>query len=205
MRTERIPTSQAEAIPRALAVLEAGGLVVMPTDTVYGVGCLAFNPQAVTRLYAVKRRPDDKPIPVLLGNPEQIQQVAIDVSPRMERLAKAYWPGPLTMILLRHPSLPAEIGPGTTVGVRVPAHDFAQRLLEAAGPMAVTSANLSGQLPARSADDAETALRGQVELILDDGPSPGGLPSTVVDARTDPPTILRAGPISEADLARALR
>jgi tRNA threonylcarbamoyl adenosine modification protein (Sua5/YciO/YrdC/YwlC family) len=204
MTTERISTAALNAIERALAVLGAGGLVVMPTDTVYGVGCLAFNSEAVARLYLVKGRPDDKPIPVLLGSADELDRVVIEVPQPMRHLAQTFWPGPLTLILPRHPSLPQAIGPGATVGVRVPAHRLAQRLLSAAGPMAVTSANLSGEPPARSAGEAETALAGRVDLILDDGPSPGGQPSTVVDGTTDPVTILRHGPISEADLIQSM-
>jgi L-threonylcarbamoyladenylate synthase len=204
MKTVRISTSEPEAVDRALTILRAGGLVVMPTDTVYGVGCLAFEPAAVARLYAVKRRPEDKPIPVLLASAADLDRVAVDLSPAMRRLAQSFWPGPLTLIVPRHPSLPVEIGPGTTVGVRVPAHSLAQRLLAEAGPMAVTSANLSGRPPAVSAAEAEAALAGKVELILDDGPSAGGMPSTVADGTQDPPVIVRAGPISEKDLAQSL-
>lgn len=202
--TERISTTAPEAIERALGVLEAGGLVVMPTDTVYGVGCLAFNSEAVARLYLVKGRPEHKPIPVLLGSADALDGVVVDIPLPMRRLAETFWPGPLTLILPRQPSLPQAIGPGATVGVRVPAHRLAQRLLSAAGPMAVTSANLSGEPPARSADDAEAVLAGKVDLILDDGPSPGGQPSTVVDGTTDPVTILRHGPISAADVMRCM-
>jgi len=204
MKTDRISTAAPEAIERALVVLRAGGLVVMPTDTVYGVGCLAFNSEAVARLYLVKGRPEDKPIPVLLGSADELDKVVVEIAQPIRHLAEDFWPGPLTMILPRHPSLPQEIGPGATVGVRVPAHRLAQRLLSAAGPMAVTSANLSGKPPARSADEAEAALAGRVDLILDDGPSPGGQPSTVVDGTTDPMIIVRHGPITESDLARKM-
>jgi L-threonylcarbamoyladenylate synthase len=204
MNTERISTAAEHAMERALAVLSAGGLVVMPTDTVYGVGCLAFNSEAVARLYLVKGRPENKPIPVLLSSAVELDSVAIEVPQPMRRLAETFWPGPLTLILPRRPSLPQAIGPGDTVGVRVPAHRLAQRLLSAAGPMAVTSANLSGEPPARSADEAEMALAGRVDLILDDGPSPGGQPSTVVDGTTDPMTIVREGPISQAALGRSM-
>ncbi|MGA9190407.1 MAG: Sua5/YciO/YrdC/YwlC family protein, partial [Anaerolineales bacterium] len=103
---------------RALAVLSAGGLVVMPTDTVYGVGCLAFNSEAVARLYLVKGRPENKPIPVLLSSAVELDSVAIEVPQPMRRLAETFWPGPLTLILPRRPSLPQAIGPGDTVGVR---------------------------------------------------------------------------------------
>lgn len=204
MKTRRVSSDDSGVIDRALAVLSAGGLVALPTDTVYGIGCLAFDPDALAKLYLVKGRPDDKPIPVLLGSVAQLDQVVVNLPQRMRRLAKAHWPGPLTLILARQPSLPKEIGPGDTVGVRVPAHPLAQSLLSAAGPMAVTSANLSGEPPALTADEVAAALSGRVDLIIDDGPSPGGHPSTVVDGTTDPPTILRVGPISEADLARSL-
>jgi L-threonylcarbamoyladenylate synthase len=201
---ERLSAADPMSVGRALDVLRAGGLVVMPTDTVYGVGCLAFLPDAVARLYMAKGRPEDKPIPVLLGGAEDFDRVAANLSDTARRLASAFWPGPLTLVVPRHPDLPPEIGPGGTVGVRVPAHSVAQELLKAAGPMAVTSANRSGESPARSAEDAETALADTVDIVLDDGPSPGGQPSTVVDGTLNPPTILRPGPITEADLLEVL-
>jgi L-threonylcarbamoyladenylate synthase len=204
VKTERCSTSDPQAIDRALAVLRVGGLVVMPTDTVYGVGCLAWEGEAVARLFLVKGRPEDRPIPILLGQANELERVAVNPSVATRRLAEAYWPGPLTLVVQRHPSLPRALGPGSTIGVRVPAHPVAQRLLTAAGPMAVTSANLSGKPPATSAMDAESALAGWVELILDDGPSPGGQSSTVADCTQDPPVILRPGPITQSDLAQAL-
>jgi L-threonylcarbamoyladenylate synthase len=204
MKTERLSAKSPVAIERTLGILQTGGLVVLPTDTVYGVGCLAFQLEAVARLYLVKGRPEGKPIPVLLGALGDLDRVTLGASAAMRRLAAAFWPGPLTLILPRHPSLPQSIGPGDTVGVRVPAHRFTQLLLSAAGPMAVTSANLSGGPPAQSADEAEASLAGKVDLILDDGPSPGGRPSTVVDGTQDPPVILRPGPIAQSEIEALL-
>jgi L-threonylcarbamoyladenylate synthase len=192
------------ALIRALTVLEGGGLVAYPTDTVYGVGARVWDRAGVARLYAVKEREQGKAIPVLLDGAEALPLVTRDLPEAAMRLARRFWPGPLTIVVLRRPELPDEVSLGPTVGVRVPDHRVARALLEAAGPMAVTSANLSGGPSARTADEVLAGLGGRVDLILDGGRTPGGEPSTVVDCTVSPPKVLRAGPVSATDILSAI-
>lgn len=199
----RLLAADSDGIAAAVAVLQQGGLVAFPTDTVYGLGALLNDGGAITRLYEVKERPEQKAIPVLLAGQDQLDLVAAGQDPRAELLAQAFWPGPLTLILPRRPDLPAALGPEETVGVRVPDHDFTRELLRRTGPLAATSANLSGAANSRSAQEVHQQLGERIELILDGGAAPGGQPSTVVDARGDL-KILRSGPLSEADLRAAL-
>ncbi|HOU42524.1 MAG TPA: L-threonylcarbamoyladenylate synthase, partial [Promineifilum sp.] len=174
---------------------------VFPTDTVYGIGVLPFDPVAIERLYAAKGRPAEKGIPVLLAEPADVAQIAADVPPAAAALMARFWPGPLTLIVPRQPTLPDNLSPNDTVAVRVPDHAVARALIRAAGgAVAATSANVSGQPAARSAGEALAALAGRAAAVLDDGPSPGGRASTIVDCTVQPPVILRVGPLSAADL-----
>jgi L-threonylcarbamoyladenylate synthase len=203
MKTDILPAHDPETQMRALAVLRSGGLVAFPTDTVYGVGALAFNAAAVSSIYAAKDRPVEKAIPVLIADPADLEKVSRQVSEPAVRLATHFWPGPLTLVVLKHPDLPEAISATLTVGVRVPDHPVARSLLRAAGPMAVTSANLSGQPSPSTAREVFTQLGGRIALIIDGGETPGGLPSSVVDCVEAEPIILRAGPVSE-DAIRAV-
>lgn len=204
MKTELLPASSERTLPRALAVLEAGGLVAFPTDTVYGLGCPVFNGAAAERLYRVKERPADKAIAVLLGVVDDLVRVAMDVTPPAARLAARFWPGPLTLVVPKHPDIPPAVSSGETVGVRIPDHDLARRLLRLAGPLAVTSANLSGQASPSTADEVLEQLEGRVDLVIDGGRTPGGVPSTVVDCVALPVRLLREGPITRAQLLTVL-
>jgi len=183
------------SIATALDVLRRGGLVAFPTDTVYGLGALAFDAAAIGRVYEAKGRETTKALPILLadliGLPEVTQEVEQDVL----RLAKAFWPGPLTLVLRMRQTVPAEVSRGGTVGVRVPDHPVALALLRASGPLAATSANLSGAADPLTADDVLAGLGDRVDLILDGGRSPGGKPSTVVDCTSRPPSLIREGPV----------
>lgn len=205
MQTDVIAASQVEAIERALEVLRAGGLVAFPTDTVYGVGVLASDPEAIERLFIAKGRDFDKAIAVLLGDADQLPQVTLDLPGSAARLASAFWPGALTLVVSRHPDLPEILSPRPTIGVRVPDHPVARELLRRAGPMAVSSANLSGAPNTTTALEVAAQLGGRIQLILDGGRTPGGSPSTVVDCTGEQPVILRQGPISEQALQVALR
>ncbi len=195
MKTETLPTTNPESFARAVEILERGGLVAFPTDTVYGLAAQIDNPAAIEKLYQAKRRTKEKAIPVLLGSPAELDQVAASASPAAQRLADAFWPGPLTLVVARHPDLPDNLAPGPTLGVRVPDHVDALTLLGLTGPLAVTSANLSGGENTRSAAQVAAQLS-QIDLILDGGVTPGGQPSTVVDCTTKTLTLLRSGPIS---------
>jgi L-threonylcarbamoyladenylate synthase len=199
-----LPTSDPTAIPRALDVLAGGGLVVFPTDTVYGLGARVNDPQAIRRLYEAKGRALEKAIPVLVGDTAHVSQAA-QMNAMGQRLAERFWPGALTLVTRKQPWLPSQLSALPTIGVRMPAHPAALALLRAAGPLAVTSANLSGGENAVTAAQAQEQLAGRVELILDGGRAPGGQPSTVVDCTGDRPVILRAGPVNLEQLEAALK
>jgi len=204
MKTVVIPADKPDKLSQVLEVLIDGGLVAFPTDTVYGLGAMAFNPQAIIRLYQAKGRSSDNPIPVLIASVTELPLVASRTSPMVHRLAAHFWPGPVTLVVWRILSLPKEISPTPSVGVRVPDHALALELLAAAGPLAVTSANRSGHPTSRTAAQVLDGLDGRIELILDGGTTPGGKPSTVVDCTQSVPRILRPGPIREQDILESL-
>lgn len=204
MTAKIVNADSPEAVAQAAAVLMHGGLVAFPTDTVYGLGCDVWNPMAVERIYSVKDRSELKAVPVLLSGLSALGEVALPQSPAVMALAGRFWPGPLTLVLARQPELPAQVSSTDTVGVRVPNHRFALELLASAGPLAVTSANPSGAQAARTADQVAEALGDQIELIIDGGQTPGGVPSTVVDMTGESPNLLRAGPIELDQITRVL-
>ncbi len=203
MKTEILPASPL-AISRALEILHAGGLVAFPTDTVYGVGALAFDDKAVESIYTAKQRPIEKAIPVLIGDADDLSKVAEEVSSVAARLITRFWPGPLTVLFPKKPSLPAVVSATSTVGVRIPDHEVARDLLRRAGPMAVTSANISSQPSPTMAEEVYQQLGSRIPLILDGGPTPGGIPSTLVDCTGTEIQILREGPISKEQLLNAI-
>ncbi|HTX92507.1 MAG TPA: L-threonylcarbamoyladenylate synthase [Anaerolineales bacterium] len=192
------------AFPRALEILKVGGLVALPTDTVYGLGALAFDGLAVESIYAAKARPVEKAIPVLVGDPADLAKVTLTIPEMASRLADRFWPGPLTLVVPRHPRLPEAVSATSTVAVRLPDHPAARALLRLAGPMAVTSANLSGQPSPSTAEEVFAQLGGRIALILDGGKTPGGIPSTLVDCTGSEPKLLREGPISLAEILSVL-
>ena len=196
MKTERISADHPNAIQHAVDVLRNNGLVAFPTDTVYGLAAPVQNIESIERLYMVKGRNNTKAIAVLLGDNDQLTTVAVDLSKSAQKVAQHFWPGPLTMIVPRHPSLPEILAPLQTIGVRIPDHPVALALLKAAGPLAVTSANISGADNTMTARQVMKQLKGRVHLIIDGGRTPGGVPSTVIDCTTPEPEILREGPIS---------
>ncbi len=204
MKTEVLEISDPKALKRAKQVLRGGGLVAFPTDTVYGLGAAVLNPEAVSRLYHVKGRAEEKAIAVLAAGEKGLKKVAKPLPEMATRLAERFWPGPLTLVVWRKEELPKEVSPYETVAVRVPNHELALALLEACGPLAVTSANRAGKVSPLSAMDVLSTLGGSFDLLLDGGPAPGGVPSTVVDCTQDAPYVLRAGPISAKDIIAAL-
>lgn len=204
MRTEVLPADHPKAMARAHQALRDGGLVAFPTDTVYGVGALAFEERAVRRLYEAKGRTEEKAIPVLIARREDLHRVALDPPPMALRLSERFWPGPLTLVVARQRHLPEAISSTDMVGVRMPDHPVALRLLDLAGPLAVTSANRSGGPSRRLAADVFGDLGGRIEIVLDGGETPGGRPSTVVDCMGDRPVLLREGPLSLGVLLDAL-
>lgn len=193
-------------VEQAARLLQAGELVAFPTDTVYGVGAIAWDAVAVGKLYTAKLRPADRAIPILLADPEELLLVARDPSSLILQIAARFWPGPLTLVLPRSPRVPDEVtAGGDTVAVRIPDHALARALIRAAGaPLATTSANLSGQPSPVTAADVAAQLSGRVALILDGGPCPGGVPSTIVDLAGVTPRLLRAGPITLEQISAAM-
>lgn len=205
-RAEILPITHPRALAVALQVLNSGGLVAFPTDTVYGLGAPAFQPNAVARLYAVKGRPRTKAIPILLNDAGALERVAQDIPPEAWLLAEKFWPGPLTIVLARKPTVPDVVtAGGENLAVRVPNHHFALRLIEAVGgALAATSANPSGRPDPVTAEEVLAYLGGRIELILDGGRCPGGVPSTVVDVTRIPPVVIRRGAISQQEVEEQL-
>lgn len=204
MKTKTLPADHANSLAAALQVLQAGDLVAFPTDTVYGVGALVQDATAIDKLYRVKGRNTEKAIPVLLGDMAQLPHIADDFGSIASRLAERFWPGPLTLVVSKNPSLPGILSPYPTIGIRMPDHPVALALLKAAGPLAVTSANLSGAGSVTTTQAVLVQLGGRIPLILDGGETPGGNPSTVVDCIGVEPVILRPGPLTIDDLLAAL-
>ena len=202
--TRLIPATQPDAIEQALRILRAGGLAAFPTDTVYGLGALAFDGPAVESIYAAKDRPVEKAIPILIADADDLDKVAVDIPPMARILAARFWPGPLTLVVPKQPTLPEAISATTTVAVRIPDHPVARALLRAAGPMAVTSANLSGQPSPVEAEEVMRQLNGRIPLVLDGGVTPGGVPSTLVDCLGAEPVLLREGPLTKEQILAAL-
>jgi L-threonylcarbamoyladenylate synthase len=191
----------------AIAVLRRGGIVAIPTDTVYGIGVALDAERGIDRLFEAKRRPADRAIMLLLDSPDQGAAVAA-WTPSAAALAEAFWPGGLTVVVnqLPHGGLPPELtGGAPTIGLRMPDHACPRALAAAVGPLPVTSANLSGLPPARDAAEISEQLGDAVLCIVDGGPARGGPPSTVVDCTIDPVRILRAGAVSNEEVMRVVR
>jgi tRNA threonylcarbamoyl adenosine modification protein (Sua5/YciO/YrdC/YwlC family) len=193
------------AVDAASMAVRRGRPVVLPTDTVYGIGADAFDPAAVARLLAAKGRGREKPPPVLVSSAATLDALATRVPDYARTLVERFWPGPLTVVCHQQPSLQWDLGETNgTVAVRVPDHDIARRLLERTGPLAVSSANLTGRAAATDADQAEEMLGEAVAVIIDAGTSPGGEASTIVDATDVRPRVLRVGAISVDELDEAM-
>jgi L-threonylcarbamoyladenylate synthase len=201
MKTEIIPVGEME---QALEILKSGRLIAFPTDTVYGLGALAFDNAAIESIYKAKNRPIEKAIPILIADVDDLETIADHVPDMARILAARFWPGPLTCIIPKKQTLPPAVSATDTVAVRIPDHKDARALLRAAGPMAVTSANISGHQSPVTAQQVYEQLNGRIPLILDGGTTPGGIPSTLVDCTGVQPKILREGPISLEDLLNAL-
>src|SRR5215207_5246034 len=198
MQTRIMSADNKESLPRALEILRNGGLVAFPTDTVYGLGVLAFDGKAVESIYLAKDRPVEKAIPVLIWDVSDLGKISDDISERALALASRFWPGPLTVLVPKTLTLPESVSATATVAARVPDHTVARELLRLAGPMAVTSANISGQTSPSTAEEVLAQLDGRIHLILDGGTTPGGVPSTLVDCSSGEIKILRSGPITLA-------
>ncbi|MDQ4129668.1 MAG: L-threonylcarbamoyladenylate synthase [Actinomycetota bacterium] len=194
------------AVARAAAALGAGRLVVLPTDTVYGVAGDAFNPAATARIFLAKARSRSSPLAVLVHSSAQLDAVAAEVPPAAARLIGAYWPGPLTIVFEARETLAWDLGDTAgTVAVRMPHDEVALEIIRAVGPLAVTSANRSGEPAAHDIVAAQAALGEHVEVYVDDGPRHGAAPSTVVDITRGEPLLLREGDLAADEVVAVAR
>jgi L-threonylcarbamoyladenylate synthase len=199
------PEQRSRGIALASGAVKNGRLVVLPTDTVYGLGADAFDSAAVAALLSAKGRGRDMPVPVLVGSWHTIDGLALTVSQATRDLIRAFWPGALSLVIRQAPSLQWDLGDARgTVMLRMPLHPVAIELLREVGPMAVSSANVSGHPPAVDADDAHSQLGDLVEVYLDAGPSAQQAASTILDLTGSEPRILRSGPVSAEGIAEVL-
>lgn len=192
--------SKEQALNAAQKVLQSGGVAAIPTDTVYGFAALVSDENAIARLYEIKERSRNKSIAVLLGDASQARLVAKDFSEKAHRLAERYWPGALTIIIQKKEGLPKDLTDNELVGLRIPDHDFTRELIRRTGPLAVTSANISGEAPAKAVSEIPPVLLEKPDLIIDGGPAKGGIPSSVIRCDVNPPLILREGAIPGEEL-----
>jgi len=188
-------------------VVRGGGVIAFPTETFYGLGVDPLNAPAVQRLYDLKgRSPQTSPILVLIRSRRELRALVSEITPAAERLMQACWPGPLTLVFRAAEAVPSVLTAETgTIGVRLSAYPDVQRVLEIiGGPLTGTSANRTGQPPATTADEVERAFGADVDQIVNGGPTPGGLPTTVVDTTVSPPRLIREGCVSHASLRAVL-
>ncbi|NSW77942.1 MAG: threonylcarbamoyl-AMP synthase [Chthonomonadetes bacterium] len=198
------PEQTVHAVQRGARVLAAGGLVVFPTETVYGLAADALSEEAVRRVWEVKGRPTDKPLPVQVANVEGLRLLWREVPDRLLPLIRAFMPGALTLVYWRSALVPDIVTAGVdTVGVRIPDHPVALELLKAFGkPIVAPSANFSGDPPPSRVEQIPSALLELVDLVIDAGDTGGGVPSTVLDVTVQPARVLRAGALSTEDLRK---
>ncbi len=195
------PGERSIGIAAAIDAVERGDLVVLPTDTVYGIGANAFDDIAVTQLLAAKRRGRDMPVPVLVASRRTVDGLVVSLSSQARDLMAAFWPGGLTLVVDQAPSLAWDLGEtGGTVAVRMPLHPVTLEVLAATGPAAVSSANVSGKPPASTAAQAQQQFGPSVAVYLEAGPSAEPVPSSIVDVSGDVPILLRAGAIGVEQL-----
>ncbi|WP_019808184.1 L-threonylcarbamoyladenylate synthase [Saccharomonospora halophila] len=199
------PAARAEGLKAAAAAVRSGRLVVLPTDTVYGIGADAFDSAAVRALLRAKRRGPDMPVGVLVGSWSTVDGLVLGVSREARALIEAFWPGDLSLVLPHAPSLQWDLGSTRgTVMLRMPLHPVALELLREVGPMAVSSANVSGMPPAATAREASDQLGDSVAVYLDGGPSGEPVASTIVDLTGSRPVMLREGPVTAAAVSEVL-
>ena len=195
-----------QKINEAVQILKQGGIIAYPTDTVYSVGTNALDQKAVDRVFKVKGRSYSKPLPVLIAHEDQLPTVVRSISGMAKFLMQSFWPGALTMVLLKSDLLPSNVTAGAdTVGIRMPNHIVPLTIIEMLGlPIIGTSANISGKRSTLTAEEARTQLGGCVDLVVDGGKCPVGIESTIVDLTVDMPKILRKGAIPEGKIYQVI-
>jgi len=204
METSVIEQSNPQSTEIAQGILEACGIIAIPTDTVYGIACLVNKRESIQRLYAIKERDLIKAIPVLIAKLEQIPSITASFPTTANTLSQHFWPGALTLIVNKHPDLPLELTSYPTVGIRMPDHDWLRSLMRSCGPLAATSANISGQPSLTTAQEVLEKLSGRVDLLINGGTCVGGIPSTVIDCTLSPVKVLREGGIPEPAIRKVL-
>ncbi|MER5395423.1 L-threonylcarbamoyladenylate synthase [Streptomyces sp. NPDC002599] len=198
-------TDRTTGLREAASAVRRGELVVLPTDTVYGIGADAFTSEAVADLLDAKGRGRSMPTPVLIGSPNTLHGLVTDFSEMAWELVDAFWPGALTLVAKHQPSLQWDLGDTRgTVAIRMPLHPVAIELLTEVGPMAVSSANLTGHPAPEDCDAAQGMLGDSVSVYLDGGPTPGNVPSSIVDVTGKVPVLLRAGALSAEELRKVV-
>lgn len=216
MNTEILRADHPSAFDHAVDILRNGGLVAFPTDTIYGVAAQLYDPTSIESLFAARGRGSKRSVGILFADMSELPAIVARVTPEILRLAQRFWPGPLTLVMTGHADLPLELlrtnsadslltGLTTPVAVRIPSHRFALELLHRSGPLAVSSASrVAGPNP-KSAQDVIAQMNGRIHLLLDGGPVPGGIPSTVIDCTQEPLVELRQGPIAMTDILDVVR
>ncbi len=195
-----------QEIEKGVKILRKGGVIAFPTDTVYGLGADAFNPTAVERIYEIKDRPKHRQLPLLIADVERLATLAEPIPEIAWFLARQFWPGGLTLVLPKTDSLPAYLASGSTIAVRVPDHPVCLALIQHLGnPIIGTSANISGQPAALTAEEVGQQLGGKIDFIINGGKCPGGKESTVVDITRESPIILRQGIIPSDEIDKAYK
>jgi L-threonylcarbamoyladenylate synthase len=193
-------------IEKGVSILKKGGVIAFPTDTVYGLGADAFNSMAVERIYEIKDRSKSHRFPLLIADVKQLTALAEPIPELAWFLAAQFWPGGVTLVLPKKDSVPTYLSSGSTIAVRAPNHPTCLTLLEhLARPLIGTSANISGQPPALTADEVRQQLGGRIDLVIDEGKCPGGKESTVLDITREPPVVLRQGIIPSDDIDRVYK
>lgn len=202
--TSKLSPNIQEQIEQGVPILRRGGAIAYPTDTVYGLGACFGMPGAVERIFEIKERPLNMPLPLLLADVSQISEVAESVSPLARLLMRGFWPGALTLVLNASAAVPDIItAGGKTVAVRIPAHPVPVALIKGLGaPIVGTSANLSGRPSPLTADEVYAQLGDRIDFVIDGGRCPGGTESTIVDVSGEKPVIIREGAISRAEIER---
>jgi L-threonylcarbamoyladenylate synthase len=200
MRSRIISQDNKNAVQETLNVIRSGGVVAVPTDTVYGIACSVNNGDAIQSLYQIKIRESIKAIPVLIADFNQIDQVAKNLNDNAVKLAQSFWPGALTIIVEKNELLPANLTINPTVGIRIPDHDWLRAIMRKVGPLAATSANISGEASPSTAKQVLEQLNGRIELVIDGGECKGGISSTVVDCSHYEINILREGGITPEEI-----
>lgn len=204
IKTQILSINDPQAIPLALKTLANDELIVFPTDTLYGLAG-RINEPSIRKIFQAKERPEEKSIPVLFSTVEQLAQLSDELNPKMLALIKAFLPGPLTIVLPKKTGLPPSLSNNSGVALRMPNHPFALELLAQSGPLAVTSANISGDKNPSTAQEVYAQLKGRVSLILDSGSHPGGLASTIINCQQGEPQLLRQGPLTMEDILKVWR